>query len=532
MSTAAAAARPAVNPWVIAGTVTIATFMEVLDTSIANVALEHIRGSLGAAPTDSEWVITSYLVANAIVLPLSGWLSSVFGRRNYYLACVAIFTTASALCGMAQSLGQLILFRVIQGIGGGGLQPTTQGVLLDTFPREKQGPAMAAFTVCVLIAPILGPTLGGWITDNYNWRWIFYINLPTGLVALVLTSLLLEDPEYLKQGRAEMRGQPLHFDWPGLGLIILGLGCLEVLLSKGQEWDWLGDPFHRVHWLVVGVVIGIGGMIAWELYTPHPIVDLRVMADRNFLTSSITLFVLVGILYGSITQLPGMLQTLMGYDATHAGLVMSPAGLFAMVQVMIIGFLLGRGLDARALIVTGALVLAASNYWMSQLNLTVSPWQIVWPRVVQMLGTSMMFTPLNITAFFNLSGERRARATGLYALLRNEGGSVGTSLAATLLARRQQFHSSRLGEHIDPLNENVNEFIDRATAYFLQLTGDPVGSEQQAWAALDQLRMQQASALSYFDIYYVYAVLALCIIPLALLMRRSVAAKGEHVGAE
>jgi DHA2 family multidrug resistance protein len=527
-----AVSRPPVNPWVIAGTVTIATFMEVLDTSIANVALEHIRGSLGAAPTDADWVITSYLVANAVVLPLSGWLSSVLGRRNYYLICVALFTAASALCGMAQSLGQLILFRILQGLGGGGLQPTTQGVLLDTFPREKQGPAMAVYTVCVLVAPILGPTLGGWITDNYSWRWIFYINLPTGLVALLLVSVVLKDPDYLKRRRAELLGGPLHFDYVGLGLIALGLGSLEVLLSKGQEWDWLGDPFFRVHWLAAGAVVGIGGAVVWELTTPHPIVDLRVMRDRNFLASSLTIFVLIGTLYGSITLLPGMLQTLMGYDATHAGLVLSPAGLFAMAAAMLSGILLARGTDARGLIVCGAVVLAAGNWWMSQLNLSISPWQVVWPRVVQMLGTSMMFAPLNVAAFYYLSGARRAGATGLFNLLRNEGGSVGTSLAATLLARRQQFHSARLGESLGPLNTNLNDFLNQATGFFQQHNGDPVTARQQAWAAMDQLRTQQASALSYFDVFYVYALVALAIIGLALFMRRSVPAKGEHLGAE
>src|SRR3954447_11858022 len=279
----AALARRGVSPWILAVVVTVPTFMEVLDTSIANVALRHIAGGLSAAENDSEWVITSYLASNAIVLPLSGWLSMTFGRRNYFLASVVLFTISSGLCGMATSLEQLIAYRLLQGLAGGGLQPTTQSVLLDSFPLEKQGSAMTLFAIGTLIAPILGPTLGGWITDNYSWRWIFYINLPVGTVALLLCYALLEDPDYLKALRAERLSRPIRFDFIGLALIAVGLGCLEVVLSKGQEWDWFGDPFYRVHTLVVLLVVSLVGFVVRERRHPAPVVDLRPLADRNFM---------------------------------------------------------------------------------------------------------------------------------------------------------------------------------------------------------------------------------------------------------
>ena len=286
----ASPARPTINPWIVAVAVTVPTFMEVLDTSIANVALRYIAGGLSAASDDSEWVITSYLASNAIVLPISGWLSNYLGRRRYFLMSVAGFTPASLLCGMASNLESLIFFRILQGLAGGGLQPGTQGVLLDSFPKEKQGAAMTVFAVATLIAPILGPTLGGWITDNYSWRWIFFINVPTGLAALVMCSAVLEDPPYLKAQRAAFLGRPIRFDFIGLGLITLGIASLEIVLSKGQEWDWLGDPFRRVHWMVAGVVVGLGLAVWWELRSKAPVVDFRPMANRNFAASAVIIF--------------------------------------------------------------------------------------------------------------------------------------------------------------------------------------------------------------------------------------------------
>jgi len=528
----APAARPAVNPWVIAVVVTVPTFMEVLDTSVANVAVRYIAGGLSAAETDSEWVITSYLASNAIILPVSGWLSNHLGRKRYFILSLAGFTASSFLCGIATSLPELILFRVLQGFSGGGLQPSTQGVLLDTFPPEKRGPAMSLFGVAVLVAPILGPTLGGYITDNYSWRWLFFINIPVGILAVALCAWLLDDPEYLKRQRAELLARPIRFDAVGLGLVAVGIACLEVVLSKGQEWDWLGDPFRRVQVLLAGVVLGLGGLVWWELRHPAPVVDLRPLADRNFAASSLIVFLTYGVLYGSITSLPGMLETLLGYDATYAGLVLSPGGLASMAAMPVIGGLLGRGADARRLIIFGALALAAGCYWFSRLNLDIGPWQVIWPRVVQSVGTGFLFVPLSVAAYVTLPADRRAAAVGLFALFRNEGGSVGTSVANTLVQRREQFHALRLGENIDPLNPAVGDYLGAAQPYFQQLTGDPVGSQVMAWQVIDTTRLQQALSLSYFDCFWAFALLSLLLVPFALLMRRAVAEPGAHVGAE
>jgi DHA2 family multidrug resistance protein len=524
--------RPSFNPWLIAAAVVVPTFMEVLDTSIANVALRYIAGGLSAAETDSEWVITSYLAANAIVLPLSGWLAAHLGRRNYFLLSILLFTVASGLCGIAGSLEELILFRIIQGLAGGGLQPCSQAVLLDTFPREKQGAAMTLFGIAALVAPILGPTLGGYLSDNVGWRWIFYINLPAGAVALAACYILLEDPPYLQALRARLRSRPLNFDGIGLGLLAVTLACWEVLLSKGQEWDWLGDPFGRVQLLLTGFLLA-GALFVWrQLRIANPVVNLRPLADRNFVAACIIIFTAYGVLYGQTTSLPGMLQTLFGYDATTSGLVLSPAGVFAILLLPVVGFLLGRGTDARWLVAGGLLCMSAGNYWLASLNLEISPFQVVWPRVLLIVGLSMLFAPLNVAAYASIPKELRGAAVGLFSLLRNEGGSVGTSLAQTVQERRLQHHTLRLNEWLDPLNQNLADYWETARAGAFQQTGDPAGARQMAWQAVADKVQQQAASLSYFDVFWLFAVLALVLVPLVLLMKRSVAVKGAHLAAE
>ena len=528
----AAPARRAYGPWIIAAAVVVPTFMEVLDTTIANVALHQIAGGLSAAVTDSEWVITSYLAANAIILPLSGWLSAQLGRRNYFLLSIAIFTLSSALCGMATSLGQLILFRIIQGLAGGGLQPSSQGVLLDEFPPEKQGAAMTVFGIAALLAPVVGPTLGGYLTDNYSWRWIFYINMPVGAIAFLASWLVLRDPEYLVQQRAELRKLPLQFDTIGLSLLVITMVSWEVMLSKGQEWDWIGDPFFRVQTLMALFVLGLGGLVTWELRQARPVINFRPLKERNFAISCVIIFCAFGILYGQSTSLPSLLQTLFGYDATHAGLVLSPAGLFSVMMLVVVGTLLGRGLDARRLIAPGLLIVGASNYWMSKLNLEISPWQVVWPRVATIVGLSMIFAPLNVAAYLYTPRSLRAAAVGLFALLRNEGGSVGTTVAQTIQERREQFHLLRLNEYLDPLNPALNDSYQQANAFFLQQTGDPVGAQQMALQAIDGSRQAQASSLAYFDCFWVFAVLGVALAFAVPFMKRSAPQKGEHVSAE
>ena len=526
------APRRVVNPWIVAGAVVIPTFMEVLDTTIANVALRYIAGGLSAPVTDSEWVITSYLASNAIVLPMSGWISARLGRRNYFLLSIALFTLASALCGMATSLGALIAFRVVQGLAGGGLQPSSQGVLLDAFPREKQGAAQTLFGIAALLAPVVGPTLGGYITDNYGWRWIFYLNVPVGLLALAFCSAVVSDPDYLRSERAKLRGRPLGFDTLGLCLLCVTMVSWEVMLSKGQEWDWLGDPFYRVQTLLALFLGGLFGLIWRELTVSNPLVNFRTLRDRNLAACCLIAFCAFGVLYANTTSLPGLLQSLFGYDATTSGLVLSPAGIFAIVMLLVGGRLLSRGADARYLIAVGLVTMAVGNYWMSQMNLSIGPWQWVWPRVVLIAGLSLLFAPLNVAAFLYVPKELRGAAVGLLALLRNEGGSVGTSLAQTVLERREQFHTLRLNEHLDALNPTLHQALQNGQAFFLRHSGDLPSARASALQVVEQARGQQALSLAYFDVFWCSAAVAAVLVVLVPLMRRSVAEKGAHISAE
>ncbi len=530
--TSTVAGRPAINPWFVAAAVVVPTFMEVLDTTIANVALRYIAGGLSASNVDSEWVLTSYLAANATILPITGWLSSHLGRRRYFLLSIAVFTIASGLCGIATSLEQLILFRVIQGLGGGGLQPSSQAILLDSFPPEKQGAAQTMFGIAALLAPVVGPTLGGYLTVTYNWRWIFYINLPVGALGFLASYLLVDDPDYLKKERAELRRQPLNFDYLGLGLLVLIMSSWEVMLSKGQEWDWYNDPFWRVQTLFIVFLLGLFSLVVHETRIPHPVVNFRPLSERNFAASCLIIFCAYGVLYGASTSLPGLLQSQFGYDAYVSGLVQSPSGVFSIMGLIAVGALIGRGIDARWLIALGLLIMAAGNYWMALMNLYISPDIVIWPRVVLIVGLSMLFVSLNVAAFKYIPPHLRGAAVGLFALLRNEGGSVGTSMAQAIEWRREHFHTARVGEFLDPFNPAVNSFLEQGREFFLQQTGDPAASQQMSLQMLDNLREQQASSLAYFDDFWLFGVLALALVCLVPFMKRSVAEKGEHVGAE
>ncbi len=520
------------NPWLIAFAVVVPTFMEVLDTTVANVALRYISGGLSAAQTDSEWVITSYLAANAIVLPITGWLSAHLGRRRYFLLSIAVFTAASVLCGLSTSLGMLIGCRVLQGLAGGGLQPSSQAILLDSFPPEKQGSAQTLFGIAALLAPVLGPTLGGYITDQYSWRWIFYINLPVGLLAYFLCHSLVHDPAYLQEECAKLKQQKVRFDTIGLSLLVLMLVSWEILLSKGQEWDWFGDPFGRIQTLVVLCVGGLSALIWWETRQGKPVVDFRPLKERNFALSCVVIFCSYAVLYGSSTLLPGLLENLFGYDAFHAGLVLSPSGVFTILAIIVAGRLLGLGADARWLIAGGLLVLAAGSWWMSRMNLDISPGQVIWPRVVLVLGLGIIFAPLNVAAYLYIPRELRGAAVGLFALLRNEGGSFGTSVGQTLTERREQFHALRLNENLDAFNPAVTNFLDQTQSNLLPQTGDVVTTKQMALQALSNLRGAQSLSLAYFDCFLVFALTGCALAFLAPWMKRSVLAKGEHAAAE
>jgi DHA2 family multidrug resistance protein len=524
--------QSAINPWFVAAAVVVPTFMEVLDTTIANVALRYIAGGLSAANVDSEWVLTSYLAANATILPITGWLSAHLGRRNYFLLSIAVFTIASGLCGVATSLEQLILFRVLQGLGGGGLQPSSQAILLDSFPPEKQGAAQTMFGFAALLAPVVGPTLGGYLTVTYDWRWIFYINVPVGAISFLAAYLLVDDPAYLKKQRGELRRKPLNFDYIGLALLTLIMSSWEVMLSKGQEWDWYNDPFWRVQALFVVFALGLGALIFRELRIPNPVVNLRPLGERNFAACCVIVFCAYGILYGATTSLPGLLQSQFGYDAYVSGLVQSPGGVSSIIGLIVVGALIGRGFDARWFIAFGLLIMAVGNYWMAVMNIYISPGQVIWPRVVFITGLSFIFVSINVAAFKYIPPHLRGAAVGLFALLRNEGGSVGTSLAQTFQQRREQFHTARVGEFLDPFNPNVRAFFAQGRTFFFQKMGNPRGSQQMTVQALENLRQQQAASLAYFDDFWLFAVLAVGLVFLIPLMKRSVAEKGEHVGAE
>jgi DHA2 family multidrug resistance protein len=391
---------------------------------------------------------------------------------------------------------------------------------------------MTLFGLAALLAPVVGPTLGGWLTDQYQWRWVFLINVPIGLLAFAGCYALLRDPNYLTQQRNELRSRPFHFDLIGLSLLAIVMVAWEVMLSKGQEWDWLGDPFGRVQILAALFVVGLVGLVFWELRSPNPVVNFRPLRERNFSACCIIIFFAYAVLYGASTSLPGLLQSSFGYDALNAGLVMSPSGFFAVLAMPVVGFMLGRKTDARWLIGAGLLLMAISNYWMSQKNLFISPGQVIWPRVVMVLGLSICFAPANVAAYLYTPTALRGAAVGLLSLLRNEGGSVGTSMAQTLQERRDQFHTLRLGEYLDPFNPAVHSFLEQAQARFLKQTGDPATAHQLAWQALENLRHQQAASLAYFDVFWLLAAVALVLVLVVLLMKRSVAEKGAHVGAE
>jgi DHA2 family multidrug resistance protein len=514
-----------INPWFVGSAVVIPALMGVVDTTIVGVARPSIAGSLSAPAADDEWVMTSYLAANAFILPITGWLSAHFGRRNHFLWSIAVFTTASVLCGMAASLPQLILFRVIQGLAAGGLQPSSQAILLDSLLLEKQAAAQTMFGIAVLVGPIVGPMLSGWLVVNHSWRWIFYINVPVGFVCFLACYALLEDPNYLRQERAELKKRPLNFDGIGLGLLALVIASWELMLSKGQEWDWLGDRFWRVQTLLIVFVLALAGLLYRELTCASPVINFRVLRERNFAVSCGITFGALAVLYAASIALPLLLLTWFGYDAYAAGGVLWPAGVFSVLILLVVGRLLGWGIDARWLIALGLLIMAAGNYWMALMNLDIGPRQAIWPRVVTIVGLSLMFAPLNVAAFIYIPKHLRGAAVGLLALLRNEGGSFGTSMLQTLQERRSQFHTTRVGELLDPFNPEASSFLEQNQAFFYQQTGDPAGSQQQALQVLADLRQQQAESFAYFDVFWVAAVASLGLVFLVVLMKRSVAEK-------
>ena len=514
-----AAERPAHNPWVIALAVTLATFMEVLDTSIANVALPHIAGSLSAGQDESTWILTSYLVSNAIVLPLSGWMSSIVGRKRFYMGCVALFTVSSFLCGLAPNLGMLIFFRVLQGAGGGGLQPSEQAILADTFPPAKRGMAFAVYGVAVVMAPAIGPTLGGWITDNYTWRWIFFINIPVGILSLLLTSQLISDPPYMVRRKLS----ETRIDYIGLGLVAVGLGTLQVILDKGQREDWFESNFILV--LAIVSAAALLSAIVWEWTRKDPIIDLHLFRDRTFASANLLMFMLGFALLGSTLLLPLFMQTMLGYTAEQSGFALMPGGFTIMVLMPVVGFLLSR-YDARWLMAIGLLDLSLSLFHMTHFSLGIDFHTVVMARVFQAAGLAFLFVPINTAAYAYLPREKNNAASGLMNLARNIGASVGISVVTTMLARRTQFHQNQLVGHITATNTTFQSMV-QGLAQALQARGlDPSGALHQAYARVQALVIGQATMLAYIDCFWLLAVSIMLMVPFVFIMRRT---KGASV---
>ena len=495
--------RPSVNPWIVAVSAMLATFMEVLDTSVANVALPHIAGNLSASTDEATWVLTSYLVSNAIILPATGWLSTVFGRKRFLITCIAIFTLASALCGAATSLGVLILARVIQGAGGGALQPISQAVLLESFPPAKRGMAMAVFGMGVVVAPIIGPTLGGWLTDNYSWRWIFYVNLPMGLLAMMMVQTFVEDPPYLR------RSARRAIDFVGFGLLAVWLATLQIILDKGQEAEWFAAT-----WIRGAAVLSVASLIAfivWEMRTADPIVNLRILANRNFAVGTLLITIMGIVLYGMTAMLPLFLQTLMGYPALQSGLAVSPRGVGSVLAMLIVGRLVGV-LDTRVLLTFGFGLLAMSGFLFGHINLDVSMTTVIWPSIINGIALGFLFVPLATVALGTLRPEQIGNATGIFNLMRNIGGGIGISLVTTWLSRKAQVHQAMLSAHLSPYDLPMLQQL-QAIRDSLALRVDPVTAAQQAWGAIYGTLVKQAALLAYVDTFRMLALLCLVCIP-------------------
>jgi len=503
--------RPRVNPWLIAMAVMLATFMEVLDTSIASVALPYIAGNLGATSDEATWVLTSYLVSNAIVLPASAWFSSFFGRKRFLITCIILFTCSSFICGVATSLGMLIVARVAQGAGGGALQPLSQAILLESFPPEQRGVATAVFGVGIIFAPIIGPTLGGWLTDSYSWRWVFYINIPVGALAVFLIYLLVEDPPYIRAARAG------RIDLIGLGLLSLWLSTLQIILDRGQEVDWFGALWLR--WFTGISIMAMICFIAWELWTPAPIVNLRVLKNRNFAVGCALYGCFGAVLYSMITLQPLFLQTLLGYSALDAGLTVSPRGVGALAALFLVGLLIRR-MSPRFLAGFGFLVFGISSLLFSQFDLQVAMRNIVPPNIVNGFGLGFIFVPLTTVALGTLPNEQIGSATGIQNLLRNIGGGIGISFVTTMLSRYAQAHQVFLVEHVSTLNPVFQQRLGVLQRVF-DANFNPPDALLRAQAAINNTVVQQVNYWAFVQLFYVIAwVSAICV--LGMLLLRSV----------
>lgn len=514
------------NPWLIAVVATLATFMEVLDTSIANVALPHIAGNLGASVTDSTWVLTSYLIANAIILPASAWLSGTIGRRNYYLISVGVFVSSSLLCGLAPSLEALVFFRLLQGLGGGGLQPLTQAILVDTFPSRQRGMGMAVYGMTVVVAPVIGPTLGGWITDNFSWRWIFFINIPVGILALALSSRLISDPPFLIRRRGPGKWRA---DFIGLGLLAVGLGALQMMLDLGDRFDWFNSPFIMGAAVLAG--LGLLGGVLWEFNHRQPILNLRVLGDRNLGLSCLHMLVFGGVLFGSTVLLPLFMQTLLGYTAEWSGLALSPGGLVIAVLMPLVGFMVGR-FDARRMVLFGIVVIVWALWLMGGFTLQTDFRTIVATRAIQGLGLAFIFVPINTIAYATVSGNDRNSASSLMSIARNIGGSIGIGFTSAMVARGAQSNRALMVRDLTPYDAPYTHAVEGLTHRIESLGGGTPHAVRAANGVISNLLDAQAHLLAYTDQFRMLALAFLALIPIVLLMRRRRADAHVELAAE
>jgi DHA2 family multidrug resistance protein len=516
--------KPRFNPWLIALTVTLATFMEVLDTSIANVSLPHIAGSLSASQVESSWVLTSYLVSNAIILPISAWLSTIIGRKRFYMMCVALFTISSFLCGLASSLGMLIFFRVLQGVGGGGLQPSEQAILADTFPASKRGMAFAVYGMAVVLAPAIGPTLGGWITDNFSWHWIFYINVPIGILSLFLTNRVVEDPPFLKREQERRRG--IRADYVGLGLITIAIASLQIALDKGQESDWFSSRW--ITGLVVLAVYAFLVWIMWEWHHPHPVVDIRLFQRRNFATAMFFSFTLGIVLYGTTFMIPQFLQVQLGYSAVKSGEALAGGGFAMICMLPLVGTLVSR-VDPRKLMAFGFIAISVALYHMSSVfNLTMDFRTALLIRTYQMFGLAFIFVPQNVLAYVGVPREKNNQISSMNSFVRNVGGSIGIALISTSISRIGQQRRQTLVAHTTPGSPAYETIMGGLVQ---TLKGHGVGATEatrQAYAMLSAMIDQQATTLAYVQVISIMAVIVLCLVPFLLIMRRNKPVAGEQ----
>lgn len=497
------------NPWLVALAVSLATFMEVLDTTITNVSLSHIAGTLAASQDESTWVLTSYLVANGIVLPISGWLSGVIGRKRYFMMCIAAFTAASFACGAATSLGMLIVFRLIQGLAGGGLQPIQQAIILDSFPPEKRASAFGITSITIIVAPILGPTLGGWITDNYSWRWIFYLNIPVGLFALWMVSRVVQDPPHAQAKKAG------SIDYTGLGLIALGLGALQIVLDKGQQDDWFHSSF--ITSMLIFSIACLVTAVVWLLRQKDPVVDLRLLAKPSFGLSCVMIFFTGFALYSSSALLPMLVQSQFGYDATLAGLVISPGGLFIIFLMPLSGRLVGH-IPAKYMVMFGLFLASLGMLHTMHVTPQIDYWTFAWMRITQVAGLPFLFIPISTLAFGDIPKEQSSKASALYSLSRNLGGSAGIAIVASYVARHQQTHQAEMVKHLVPTNPNFRSTLAEYAQAFMDHGYSMAASTQMASGQIFRELLHQASMLAYRDAFGFLAVVMFCLIFVAWMM--------------